>query len=249
MSLENLRTHVRGERARPGIVGAQADVPARGTNRGELIAMMMGKPKYGLCDEGSYFVATNPTPGTAIAGVSGTGAFADAESLLYVRNARTAAEDIRLYLDYLRVQVAVAGTNGTDHRYVMKTEPSGTERWTSGGSLIVPVNPNRNSSGSSPAVIRFGALVTTAVGSDVRLVSNGVIRSVIAVVGDQYVFDFGGEVAVPNGQPNGGLLVANVVVPVPPIILGPGETLVMSLHAAAQTVASQYEFELGYWER
>lgn len=247
MSVNDTLGHVRSRRLAQAIEGAGTDMALRGTNRGELVAMLMGKPKYTFCDEGSYFVATNPTPGTAIDGIAGTGAFSDAESLLHIKNNYTVGEDVRLYLDYLRLAVVTAGTNGTDHRFVMKTDTAG--RYTSGGSSITPVNPNQNSSRASSAVVKFGALVTAAATANARLQAQGLIRNVICVANDHYTFDFGGEVAVPVAHAVAGTAIAHIVIPVPPIVLGPQEELIVSLFATSQTVASAYEFALGYWER
>ena len=225
------------------------NTPQRGSPYGEAYVQTIGKGAYQMADEGSYFVATNPTPGTAIAGIAGTGAFSDAESLLYIKNAATAAEATRLYLDYIRLFVVVAGTNGTNHRYVMKLEPANVERYTSGGSAITAVNPNMDSTETPAATIKFGALVTTAASADVRLIANGNIRTVITVAGDVYDFDFGGAAKASAGMPLEGTLQAHIVRNLPPVVLGPGCTFVMSLHAASQTVASEYEFEIGFWQR
>lgn len=221
--------------------------PARGNAFGEQMVNPIGKGRYAFCDEGQYFVAKN-TPGTGIAGIAATGAYSDAESFLLIKNGAGASSGTRLYLDYLRVVVTAAGANGTDHLYAIKLEPSGTDRYTSGGSAITPVNPNVDSSIASGATIKVGALVTTAASSNARLVAAGVIRPVIAVVGDQYIFDFGGEVQS-TSMVNAGTAIAHCPINCPPIIIGPGCTMVMSLYASSQTAACSYEFELGYWER
>lgn len=211
--------------------------------RGDLLVQAIGKPLQKACDQGSLFVCTNPTPGTGVAGIAATGAFADAESTFLVRNAATAGEDVRVILERLRVTVTVAGTNGTDHRYVSKLD-TGTTRYTSGGGLIAAVNPNMQSTAVPKAAVYMGALVTTAASASARLVACGLIRSVIAVVGDQYVFDFGGQSVPTSGIPTEGTLQANVLINHPPVVLGPTDQWVFSLFATAQTVATSYEFEL-----
>lgn len=249
MALEDRKLWGETHRDLPGTSYSEgAAVPLRSSKRGELGVQAFGKSRVALADEGSYFVATNPTPGTAIAGIAATGAFSDAESLLFLRNANTPGTNKRIYLDYLRLSVTVAGTNGTDVRFVSKLD-KGTSRYTSGGSAITPVNVNIDSTDTSGATLYFGALVTAAASSDARLVGNGLIRNVITVVGDEYVFDFGGATAAPPAHAIAGTAIARVTIPHAPVVIGPEQMFVLSLHAASQTVASQYEFELGFWER
>jgi AraC-like DNA-binding protein len=52
-------------------VGDSVYIPARSSRYGELVTQALaGSKMYAAADEGSYFVATNPTPGTAIAGIA-----------------------------------------------------------------------------------------------------------------------------------------------------------------------------------
>jgi hypothetical protein len=232
----------------PALRADGAEVSVRTTGRGELITMPAGKPRCALANEGSYFLATNPTPGTGIAGIAATGAFSDAESLLVVRNAAAVSTGKRVHLDYLRLQVTAAGTNGTDVRYVSKLDKGGV-RYTSGGSAITVVNPNMDSAAATSATVHFGALVTAAATSDARLVGNGLVRNVIGVVGDEYLFDFGGSAHVATAHAVAGTAIAKLVIPHAPVVLGPEHSFVFSIHAASQTGAISFEFELGYWER
>jgi hypothetical protein len=218
------------------------------SRRGELIVQDLGKPRMSLANEGSYFVATNPTPGTGIAGIAATGAFSDAESTLLVRNDASVGSGKRVFLDYLKVTVTAAGANGTDHRFVSKLDKA-TDRYTSGGSSITPVNPNIDDTNTASATVRFGALVTTAASSNARLVGGGLIRNVITVAGDQYTFDFGGSPASAAAHAIAGTAIAQIVIPHAPVVIGPEQTFVLSLHGTAQSGASSYEFELGFWER
>jgi len=216
--------------------------------RGEQLVQVLSKPAYRHADEGRYFMATNPTPGTGIAGIAATGAFADAESLLFVRNFATAAEGTRIYLDYLRLTVTAAGANGSDVRYVSKLD-TGATRIGSGGSAITPVNVNMQSTETTKATVQFGAVASAAASSAARLISNGLVRNVIAVVGDVYTFDFGGQPALPAAHAVAGAAVANILIKHPPVVLGPTDQFVFSIHQTAQTAASSFELELGYWER
>lgn len=235
-------------RALPSKFVDNVEAPYRVSRYGELVVRPFGKPNYVLSDEGTYFVISNPTPGTAIAGIAATGAFSDAESLLYIKNGASVGDGTRIYLDWLQLIVTAAGTNGTDHRFVSKTD-SGADRYTSGGSSITPVNPNMDSSAASVATVKFGALVTTAASTSARLIQNGLIRPVITVAGDVYTFEFGGAVQAPPALITSGTAISQVNISHAPVVIGPQQYFVMSLHATAQTAASSYEFNGGYWER
>ena len=73
---------------------------------------------HALCDQGSYFVATNATPGTALSGIAAADGLDDLEALIFLRHGTSATK--RLYLDYILLQVAAAGTNGTNFAVAMK---------------------------------------------------------------------------------------------------------------------------------
>lgn len=234
----------------PARRGEGLDTDVRTNGYGEFYVVGLPKGRYVYAAEGTYFMATNPTPGTGIIGVAGTGAFSDQESLLYVKNTATVTEGTKIFLDYLTLISTTAGTNGTDVRYVVKIEPNGgADRVGSGGSSITPVNVNGQSSGTSKATIKFGAVATAAAGTGVRLVDHGIIRPVITVVGDIYTFDFGGDADLGHSLITSGTALSMVRVNVAPVCLGPGDQLVMSVHQTAQTVASAFEFKLGYYER
>lgn len=247
MAIDDVKLHGECQRGLPGTVYSPGmSAPVRVSHRGDLMTMPLGKQRATLADEGRYFIATNPTVGTGVAGIAGTGAFSDAESLLLLKNTNAVGSGKRIVLDMLRLAPTVAGTNGTDHRYVSKTDTG--DRYTSGGSAITPVNPNADSTELPTCLLYFGALVTTAASSSARLIGNGLLRNVITVVGDEYLFDFGGD-ARPVSHAIAGTAIARMVIPHAPVVLGPGQSFVMSLHAAAQTVGTSYEFELGFWER
>jgi len=222
--------------------------PLRCSKRGELYTHSIAKGRMALSDEGSYFIATNPTPGTGVAGIAATGAFSALETLIHLRNNSSGDNATRLYMDYIKLQTTVAGTNGTDCLYTINLD-SGTSRYTSGGAAVVPVNPNMDSSGTPNSTLYVGALVTAAATSDVRQVANGVLRPVISVVGDEFLFDFGGDVKGGAGSLFEGTLISRQVIPVAPVILGPTDQLVMSFYATSQTAATSFEFEIGYYER
>ncbi len=240
----------RDSRALPQQVSGDGEYgPVRGSRYGEVMTQpTTGSKMSSLADEGSYFVATNPTPGTAIGGIAAADGLDDLEALVFLRNG--ASNDKRIYLDYIWLQVAAAGTNGTNFAFAMKGD-KGNSRFASGGSSIVPVNPNMGSSRTSGIDrLQFGAVVPIAATSEARLLHHGLLRTVIKVIGDKYLFKFGdSSPGVMSGIAMEGTTQANICVPCPPVVLDPGDTFLLHEFAASQTVAATYQFAMGFWVR
>ena len=251
MALEDRKPWLETHRDLPSGYPESNAVPQRGSRRGEAYTLpLTGSKLHSLADEGSYFVATNPTVGTAIAGITASDGFDDLETYLFLRNTEsvTASTGKRIYLDYIKLQAVAVGTNGTNFSFAAKLD-KGNNRFTSGGSAITPANVNMDSSVSSIATLRAGAVVTAAASADARLVASGLLRSVIKVAGDQYLFDFGSSSKVMSSHIVAGTAIANVVIPCPPVVIGPGQMFLLHEFAASQTVAASYTFEVGWWER
>ncbi len=233
-------------RALPGPVTDNQYGPARLTRYGEqVVTSLTGTKMHGLADEGTYFVATNATPGTAIAGIAAADGYDVTETLFYLHNAATSTK--RIYMDFLHLTCAAAGTNGTNFSLAMTTDS--VARRSSGGTSITPVE---NSQSAALATVSdacyFGAVVTAAATTG-KLVWHGLLRTVIKVIGDQYTLDFGGASNMVGGNILEGTAQAHVARKVPPVVLGPGESLMVHEYAASQTVAAQYQFSCGWWER
>src|ERR1700733_12455282 len=83
--------------------GDNVNQPVRSSRYGELIAQLLqGSRLTMLADEGSYFVATNPTPGTAIAGAAAPTAFSETVGLLSIFNGNQVANNAKqIYLDFI----------------------------------------------------------------------------------------------------------------------------------------------------
>jgi hypothetical protein len=223
--------------------------PVRTSRYGELITQgLAGSKMHALAGEGSYFIATNPTPGTAIAGIAAADGLDDLEALVFLRNG--ASNDKQIHLDFILLQAAAAGTNGTNFAFAMKGD-KGNSRYASGGSSITPVNTNMASSRTSGIDrLQFGAVVPTAATSEARLLHHGLLRTVIKVIGDKYLFKFGdASPGVLSGIPLEGTTQANINVPCPPVVLDPGDTFLLHEFAASQSAAAQYQFAIGFWVR
>lgn len=248
--ITNKLVWVRDSRALPQQVSGDGEYgPARGSRFGDLMSVpVLGSKMHALADEGGYFTAKNPTQGTGIAGIAAATTIADTAALMFLRNG--ASNDKRIYLDYILLAVTAAGTNGTNWSFAMRGD-KGNTRYTSGGSVITPKNPNMGSA-RTPGIdtLVFGAIVAAAATSEMRDLHGLPVRSVIKVVGDKYLFKFGdSSPGQMSGIPLEGTLQANINIPCPPIVLDPGDSFLLHEAAASQSVGASYEFTMGFWVR
>jgi len=246
MALEPRKLWVETHQDEPNATSNSVNGPVAGTRRGSMHVAPMNKPMYGPAEVGKYFVATNPTAGTGIAGIAAADGTNPLENLISVYNTDTAAGGTRIYLDYLTLTLTAAGTNGTNLAWEANIDDG--DRYTSGGTAITETCPNMAASATaSVARHHFGALVSPAAVS-ARRVGSGVLRVVIGVVGDIYNFNFGGGgVAGAQGIINATAPVC-MTIPVAPVVLGPGDSFLFETNAASQSGAISWEYQLGYWE-
>jgi hypothetical protein len=210
----------------------------------QLVVPIMEK-MYPLADEGSYFVALNPTPGTGIAGHAAPTTFDNTKPFILIKNV-DAFGGKRMYLDYIKLVVTAAGTAGNTNFATHQLD--GGAGYTSGGSQLTTVSPNIDMAPSSIALIYAGAAVATA-GTSPRTIASQNVRTVIPVVGDTYVFTFANQLPAFVGLPIEGTLICERAIHVPPVVIGPNEWYKLVLWRASQSAAASYEVEMGWWER
>jgi len=240
---------------RKGLPSAIAD-GAETSNWADRYGAQIVQPMYGakhaFAEQGCYFVGTNPTPATGIAITSSGIAFDEAANsktnCLLVKNTEvgTGNASKRVYLDFLRIRnVTGAPTSATDWYMVGVLDYSAT-RYTSGGSQITPVNVNGDSSLASIATVYFGALVC-AIPASRRLLFNLLALPRLMIIKDQITIIFGkieGDVAPVNSA-----AIMSVSYGVPPCVIGPNQNFVLHMYGSACAAASQFEFEMGWWEK
>lgn len=213
-----------------------------------------------MADEGNFFLAQNPTIGTGLAmttsvvtdapgaGTAATNSNTRPTMLITNLNSTSDGSQKRIYLRYLKMSnintAPTSATTGLHYSFRGDVNPS---RYTSGGTLIVPVNINMDSSATTKAQIYFGAVVAAALSGNARLFSMGVIAYGLQIIGDQWIFTFGNTALPTNVLGATGL--KQVTVPCGPIVLGPGQSVALDLWEANLAAAPLFEFELGYVER
>ena len=238
-------------RALPSVNAEGAEASNRGGRYGEQFVLPMHGSRHTLADEGSYFIATNPTFGTPIATTTSIVTYAETAGAVGVTfmiknsESRTATNPKRIYMDYIKMMIVQVPTLATCWMYGLALDDNPV-RYTSGGSLITPVNPNGDSNSASIAITYFGAL-TTAVPNNRRLVGRGNHRGVIPTTFDEMVIAFG------SGEAGGGFASAAASAKyidfTSPVIIGAQQQLCMSQWGAANTAAPTFEFEIGWWEK
>ncbi len=238
-------------RALPSKCADGAPSPMRTSTRGEqVVTSLTGGKLHALADEGSYFLATNPTVATGIAGIAAADGYNAAETLFLLYNQSTEAEAVRLYLDFLELQCTVVDTAGTDIRFDHHID--NTDRFTSGGSNITPVSPNMDSTASPKGRLRFGAVVSASASSSVRYLGGRQLSSTDLVTNDLMLFTYGGSNAFSSQAANlteEATLARFWHVACPPVVLGPGDSYLFTINCASQTGAATWTFNAGWWER
>ena len=222
--------------------------PTRTSPYLEAYTLPLGGGNWAFSDEGSYFIATNATLATGIAGhAAPVVADTDTKPLLHVFNGTT----LNLIPDYLFLEVTAAGTAGTIQYSVIYLDNKGSTARTSGGTQITAFNSTRSAgavASTTGLVMYFGAVVA-AMTSSVK-VGQQIAREVIPVVQDTLVMKFGG----PNGSAHSALTTAgtatnHLVQHFGPLCVGPGGNLNISQIRPSQSAAASYQFEFGFWLR
>ena len=207
-----------------------------------------------LAAAGKLFVATNPTPGTAIAYANKTAFSATANGLFSISNGNPSG-GASLYLDRLKLtQTATAPTGTLVMRAEVYTE-SGIMVIGTAVAAVTPVNLNSGYPSTTGAVVTFfdtgAGTVPASVGSR-RLVGIGSIATGVTVIHDSFAFEFGAD-----GPHLGkvGLTAARATDPadlstwLPPVVVAPQSSAYMNLWwvTSAANVPS-FEFSLVYAE-
>ena len=202
----------------------------------------------GILDEGTVFIATNPTPGTGIALVSSVTAETQTSPTMLIFNSWTPTDPNakNIYPIGLRMICTAAPTSATFWQMSVRMDVSNPLKYTSGGSLITPV-PAAVASNNSKAVIYFGAIVALAQTAGGRLLANQMVSPTIPVVKDVHNFEFGGGTNMPLVN----AATVNTVrqVSLPPIAIPPGGWLAINTWGGSSGAAPSFEFQLDYVER
>lgn len=238
--------------------GANNDVALRLDPYGGVYTQPLVRKSHNLADEGTYFIINNAQ--TGITPPLATGFVATTPALLIYNNDTLGR---RLYLDYINLTniVAVTATTsvvGEANAFYALVIDNGN-RYSSGATLLTaPVCPNLANATTTPNLIAyFGAITASAATGAARtLVGERVTRpspttSALTIVGDTWLINFGGvEQATPSS-----ITVTNsgsYPVPMPPVVVGVGQSVLLYLWWANHTPAggsAGFLPEIGFWMR
>lgn len=249
------QTFKRVSRAKPQpTLDTTENTPDRGGMYQEGYSHIIMPGNKMAADEGSYFAATNPTPGTGVAHALVT-AFTATAALFAIQNKAPAGSKLRVYLDFLRLILTAAPTATTAMQFVVQTD-STSRQPTANNVPIVPVNVNNDdATGSISNVQAFsaGSLTVPAATGTARTVDRFSIPTSLGIVGDEYLVQFG---ATDHAGAQSGLTAVRATAPAKlvttanPVIIGAQQWAVIFMWWLTEaTTAPSFEYSLGLIER
>ncbi len=251
MSDDEINIQGKAIRGLPARIANLQNGAIRSSQYGELVFKPVGQARHTLADQGTYFLAHNATndASTTLLGHADP-ELADADAtmtkpLVHMRMA--SAVTAFAYLDFIEIEVVTAPTNGGKDNWAAQLD-TGATRVSSGGTALTVVNSNMQSTATSSLSILGGAVVTGAESPNVRHLGHGQTRAAIAIVGDRYMFKFGGDPS--SGDNVVATAASRHLINMPPVILGSTDQLLLAIYASddAQTVAGVYKIRCGWWE-
>ncbi len=220
----------------------------RGGRYGEMATNQVLANRLGLADEGAYYQAQNPTPGTGITASIQT-AFAATNALLTLRNSDTPTTGKRIYPDFIRLIPVTVPASATRVEALVSIDS--ITRYSSGGSAITGlVNSNMDLSNAAIGVLHFGALTLAAESVNVRRFSRFQLRAAIPVQFEEYLILFNDADLGSGAQALGGTTAQRNVVNAGSCVIGGGHS--MQLHVwypGNATTAGVWEFQVGWIQR
>jgi hypothetical protein len=220
--------------------GSATATPTRTGSYGEAYALSLTNKELFSADEGSYFTAITPTPGTGIIGHAAPTTFDEAKPFIVIYNGSLK----RLYPQFLRLHETVASIGGARSQFTITTDDG--NRRSSAGTALTINQANLGSSQSASGVLGYiGAVIGTAA-TGARLIHDHIVfRGTIDIVEDALEIVWGGA--------GGGNSTASRVATVMdasrttgPLVVMPGDSLCITQWAAAQSTGPTYQAELGF---
>lgn len=217
-------------------------VGTRAGRYGEGYSLTPTSKEWLLADEGSYFTARTPTPGTGIIGHAAPTTFDETKPYLLLYN----GGQNRIYPQFLRLHETVASVGGARVQFTVAVDTG--NRLSSAGTALTTQNVNMDDNTASAAVVTVGAVIATAATASRRVVDHVVFRGTIDIIEDVYELVFAGS----DGAGAAGSRVATVqdfAKMLPPVVIGPGQSLLIHQWAASQSTGPTFQVTLGYVER
>lgn len=195
-------------------------------------------------DAGNYFVATTPTPGTGIISSGSVQAYTLTTPYLVLFNGGT----LNLYPTFMRTCCSVVDATASTATYYTFSWNLGNQV-TSGGTALTVNNTNSGSTNAATGVVAtVGAITAPGGAGGNHLTSHSKVRSLtVQVVHDSISVNWGH-----SAQSQVSTLINNttthsdVVFNVAPVVITPGNSLVLVRWSTAGTTGVTNEFEMGF---
>ncbi len=247
-----------------------ADSPNAFTNvrlgtYGEVAVNNYFNKKQALAGEGSYFVTTNPTPGTGVGAGPLAASYANTAPWFIFQNNNMAGGTVA-YLDYLKLIITVAGGGGTvtNLNFVVfrDTLTPMSVFVTTATSLVVATPNNINGvqnttskctfgyQGGSTAIVAKAPSGASAIVGRTSLGASGTTGQ--GLVGEEWVLDFGATDPAPiqGLTATGAATCGRKVGVLPPVVCPPQQQImIVPWFPTLTTSGFNYEFELTHVEK
>jgi hypothetical protein len=227
------------------------EYPIRLTKYQEQFVNVLLGTKHSLAEEGSYFVTSNPTPGTALAAPV-IASFSDTAALFLIYNNADINDPaaVSIYLGHVKLAFTVAPATATGTRYLVRLDqairtptagstvlagPGGTP----GALMTGPIVAGRGSAAKIWSFTGGAQMTIPAVTTVGRTVALGGIDG-IPIVGGERIIVFGASDLTSSGQQSAST----------PVVIPPGWSAAIHMWWPGNaTTGASVEPELAWWER
>jgi hypothetical protein len=213
---------------------------------GETVVREQGQ--FGYAEEGSLYVATNPTISTGVAWVAAQTAYGATAPNFHIRNTdAVGGKSVRL--QSLKLIATAAATGTTAVHYAVTMDPTARAIATDNTAAITPVNCNGGVTGAPPVLVNAqsntSVSVLAAASAGNRVLARGTLGG-LNIVGEEFYLSFGapiGGAMTPTavdaaGQPGRRVAVA------PAIIIPPQASCTIHFWSVGASASIAPEFEL-----
>ena len=217
----------------------------------QIVTPLAGARDVTVADSGGMYVASMPAAslGAGIAGnASGVATFVETTPYIILVNLGLKT----IYPVHLRMHTVAVGTGNTTgaQNWTFTIDP--VNRYTSGGTALVPVNTNMTSPNQSGAEIYVGGTLVATAASPLRVIVGHQATKYghIEIVHDCLQFNFGGaEQCDPCSFINNTSTNSHYTVNFAPVAIGPGHSFIAYRWVASNSALPTYEVEMAYFEK
>lgn len=213
-----------------------------------VVAALTGARDTELADLGVYYVAVSPTIGTGNIGTASVQAFTETTPILIVVNT---SSTVSLYPMQWNLHCTVVGATAATIATMFTFTLDTGNRYSSAGTILTNSNTNMASTATSAAIIYSGAPIATAASGTRRVVAHCPMEGIgVNPVHHKHSFIWGGGVpSMPSTLIDNTTTLSHQVRSLPPMVIGPNQSMVVVRWSPAITTAPTYEHEFTWVEK